>query len=86
MMVNGQLYREAVAVAAIKAPAPAAEGPEGKRKPGKTSCTHSGKHASSECYATVEDVLESSTGKSKKSGPSAAGAGALMAAAATASR
>ena len=62
-----QLYREAVAAAALKAPAPAAEGPEGKRKPGKTSRTHSGKHASSECYATVEDVLESSTGKSKKS-------------------
>ena len=62
-----QLYWEAVAAAAAKAPAPAAEGPEGKRKPGKTSCTHSGKHASSECCATVEDVPESSAGKSKKS-------------------
>ena len=62
-----QLYREAVAAAAIKAPAPAAEGPGGKKKPGKTSRTHSGKRTSSECCATVEDVPESSTGKSKRS-------------------
>ena len=32
-----QLYREAVAAAAVKAPAPSAEGPGGKKKPGKTS-------------------------------------------------
>ena len=62
-----QLYREAVTAAAVKAPAPAAEGPGGKKKPGKTSRTHSGKRTSSECCATVEDVPESSTGKSKKS-------------------
>ena len=62
-----QLYWEAVAAAAVKAPAPAAEGPGGKKKPDKTSRTHSGKHTSSECCATVEDVPESSTGKSKKS-------------------
>ena len=62
-----QLYREAVAAAAIKAPARAAEGPGGKKKPDKTSRTHSGKRTSSECCATVEDVPESSTGKSKKS-------------------
>ena len=66
-----QLYREAVAAAAVKAPAPAAEGPGGKKKPGKTSCTHSGKHTSSECCATVEDAPSSSTGKCKtKSGKS----------------
>ena len=62
-----QLYREAVAAAAVKAPAPAAEGPEGKRKPDKTSRTHSGKRTSSDCCATIEDVPESSTDKSKRS-------------------
>ena len=62
-----QLYREAVAAAAVKAPPPAAEGPGGKKKPGKTSRTHSGERTSSECCATVEDVPESSTSKSKKS-------------------
>ena len=61
-----QLYREAVAAAAAKAPAPAAEAPGGKKKPGKTSHTHFGKHTSSECCATVEDVPESSTDKSKR--------------------
>mgnify|MGYP005846179873 CR=1 FL=1 len=47
--------------------APAAEAPGGKKKTGKTSRTHSGKRTSSDCCATVEDVPESSTGKSKKS-------------------
>ena len=65
------LYREAVAAAAAKAPAPAAEAPGGKKtgetSSGKTYCTHSGKRASSECCAPVEDEPESSTGKSKKS-------------------
>ena len=61
-----QLYREAVAATAARALAPAAEAP-GRKKAGKTSCTHSGKRTSSECCATVEDVPESSTGKSKKS-------------------
>ena len=61
-----QLYREVVGATAAKALAPAAEAPGGK-KTGKTSRTHSGKRTSSECCATVEDVLESSTGKSKKS-------------------
>ena len=60
-----QLYREAVTAAAVKAPAPAAEGPGGKKKPDKTSHAHSGKRTSSECCATVEDVPESSTDKSK---------------------
>ena len=60
------LYREAVAAAAAKALAPAAGAPGGK-KISKTSRTHSGKRTSSECCAPVEDVLESSTGKSKKS-------------------
>ena len=62
-----QLYREAVAATAAKVLAPAAEAPGGKKKTGKTSCTHSGKSTSLECCATVEDVPESSTGKSKKS-------------------
>ena len=57
-----QLYREAVAAAAVKAPAPAAEGLGGKKKPDKTSRTHSSKRTSSECCATVKDVPESSTG------------------------
>ena len=42
------LYREAVAAAAAKALAPATEAPGKKKKPGKTSCTHSGKRTSSE--------------------------------------
>ena len=61
-----QLYREAVAATAAKALAPAAIASGGK-KTGKTSCTHSGKRASSKCSAPVEDVRESSTSKSKKS-------------------
>ena len=40
------LYREAVAAAAAKALAPAAEAPGGKKKTGKTSRTHSGKRTS----------------------------------------
>ena len=65
------LYREAVAGAAAKALAPAAQA-LGRKKAdktpsGKTSCTHSGKRASTECCAPVEDVPEISTGKSKKS-------------------
>ena len=54
-----QLYREAVAATAAEAP--------GGKKTGKTSRTHSGKRTSSECSAPIEDVPESSTGKSKKS-------------------
>ena len=61
------LYQEAVAAAAAKALAPAAEAPGGKKKTGKTSRTHSGKRTSSECCATIEDMPESSTDKSKKS-------------------
>ena len=61
------LYREAVAAAAAKALSPATEALGGKNKIDKTSSTHSGKRTSSECCATVEDVPESSTGKSKKS-------------------
>ena len=61
-----QLYREAVAAAAAKAPAPADGAPRGK-KTGETPRTHSGKHTSSGCCAPIEDVPESSTGKSKKS-------------------
>ena len=60
------LYREAVAATAAKALAPAAEAPGGK-KTGKAFRTRSSKRTSSECCAPVEDVPESSTGKSKKS-------------------
>ena len=69
-----QLYREAVAASAAKAPAPAAEKKTIKASAaGKTpgsgtgSCTHSGKHASSECCVPAEDMPESSTSKSKRS-------------------
>ena len=64
-----QLYREAVATATTKALAPVVEASGGKKKTGtgKTSRTHSGKRTSSKCCAAVEDVPESSTGKSKKS-------------------
>ena len=61
-----QLYREAVAAAAAKALAPAAEAPGGKKKTGKTSRTHSGKRTSSECSAPIEDVPESSADRNKK--------------------
>ena len=61
-----QLYREAIAVAAAKALAPAAEALRGK-KTGETSRIHTGKRTSSECCAPIEDLPESSTGKSKKS-------------------
>ena len=61
-----QLYREAVAATAAKALAPAAEAPRRKKKPDKTSPTHSGKRTSSECCATVEGAPSSSIGKCKK--------------------
>ena len=66
LICTDQLYREAVAATAARALPPATEAP-GRKKAGKTSCTHSGKRTSSECCAPVEDVPESSTGKSKKS-------------------
>ena len=67
LICTDQLYREAVAAAAAKALAPTAEAPGVKKKTGTTSRTCSGKRTSSECCATIEDVPESSTGKSKKS-------------------
>ena len=67
LICTDQLYREAVAASAAKALAPAAEAPGRKKKTGKTFRTHSGKRTSLECCAPVEDVPESSTGKSKKS-------------------
>ena len=66
LMYTDRLSREAVAAPAAKALAPVAEAPGGK-KTDKTSSTHSGKRTSSECCAPVEDVPESTTGKSKKS-------------------
>ena len=66
LICTDQLYREPVAAAAAKALAPAVESPGG-RKTGETPRTHSGKLTSSGCCAPVEDVPESSTGKSKNS-------------------
>jgi hypothetical protein len=62
------LYRAAVAASAIKVLAPAGKPPGGgkkKKKTGKTSNEASGKRTS-ECSTPVEDIPESSTGKSKK--------------------
>ena len=61
-----QLYWEAVAAAAAKAPAPA-DGVPGGKNTGKTTRTHFVKRTSSGFCAPEEDVLESSTVKSKKS-------------------
>ena len=61
-----QLYREAVAAAAAKAPAPADGAPE-EKKTGEIPRTRSGKRTSSKCRASVENVPERSTGKGKKS-------------------
>ena len=66
LICTDQLYREAVAAAAAKAPAPA-DGAPGGKKTSETPCTHSGKHTSSGCCAPIEDVPKSSAGKSKKS-------------------
>ena len=64
-----QLYQQAVVAAATgKALAPATGAPgKKKKKTGETSGTHSGKRTSSECSAPIEDVLESSTDRNKKS-------------------
>ena len=61
-----QLYWEPVAAAVAKAPSPA-NGAPGEKKTGETPRTHSGKRTSSGCCASVENVPESSAGKSKKS-------------------
>ena len=50
-----------------KTSASASKAPSDETSSDKTSCTHSGKRATSECCAPAEDVPESSTGKSKKS-------------------
>ena len=67
LICTDKLYREAVAVSTAKVHAPAAQDPGKKKKSGKTSGANSGKRASSECCATVEDAPESSAGNSKKS-------------------
>ena len=61
-----QLYPEAVAAAAAKAPAPADGAPE-EEKTGKIPRTHYGKRTSSGCRPFIENVPESFAGKSKKS-------------------
>ena len=69
LICTDQLYQQAVAAAATaKALAPAAGAPgRQKKKTGETSGTHSGKRTSSECSAPVEDMLESSADRNKKS-------------------
>jgi hypothetical protein len=72
IICTDKLYREAAAAATIEALAPAIKAPgEGKKKKtGKTSGKDSGKRTS-ECSMPVEDVPESSTGKSKRAKASA---------------
>jgi hypothetical protein len=68
-----KLYREAVTAPADKAPTPTSKAPGGgkkKKKSGKTPNTDSGKHTL-ECNTPIEDIPESSTGKSKKAKASA---------------
>jgi hypothetical protein len=67
-----KLYQEAVAAPAVKAPAPAGKAPGGgkKKKSGKTSDTNFGK-CTLGCSTPIEDIPESSTGKSKKAKASA---------------
>jgi hypothetical protein len=62
-----KLYREEVAASTIKALAPAGKAPRGgkKKKTGKTSSEASGKRTP-ECSTPIEDIPESSTGKSKR--------------------
>ena len=68
LICTDKIFREAVAASAAKANAPAAQSPgKKKQKPGKTSGDGSGKRSSPECSAAVEDIPESSAGKSKKS-------------------
>ena len=68
LICTDKIYREAAATAERKPLA--AEAPGGKKKNTKSSKSssdaHSGKRASSECCATVEDAPSSSTGKCKK--------------------
>ena len=66
LICTDQLYQEAVAAAAAKAPAPA-DGAPGGKKTSETPRTYSGKRTSSGCCASTENVPESSAGKSKKS-------------------
>ena len=68
LICTDKIFREAVAASAAKANAPAVQDPgKKKKKPGKTSGENSGKRASPEGCATIEDKPESSAGKSKKS-------------------
>ena len=62
-----KIYREAAATIDCKSLAAEGPGAKKKTKSGKSTDAHSGKRTSSECCAPVEDVPESSTGKSKKS-------------------
>ena len=60
-----KMYRDAVAAAAAEAVVPAKENKQG-RKTGKDTGNKSGKHASRECSAPTDDLLESSTSKRSK--------------------
>ncbi|SPT20207.1 unnamed protein product [Triticum aestivum] len=61
-----KIYREAAAAAAHEPPAVCAPEVKKKTKPGKCSGAHSGKRASLECCAAIEDAPSSSAGKCKK--------------------
>ncbi|SPT21169.1 unnamed protein product [Triticum aestivum] len=61
-----KIYREAAATADRDPLAAEAPGTKKKTQSGKSSDAHSGKRASSECCAAVEDAPSSSTGKHKK--------------------
>lgn len=64
-----KLYRDAVAAEATKVPAPAKR--RKSKKTGRISSENSGKHASSECCALVENSPKSSVGKKYKTSPPA---------------
>ena len=57
-----KMYRDMVAAEAVDAPAPAKEKKMGK-KASRDASKESGKRASPECAAPVDDLLESSTRK-----------------------
>jgi hypothetical protein len=65
-----KMYRDAVAAEAADIPAPTKETKKGK-KASRDAGKDSGKRASSECAAPVEDLPESSTSKRTKATPPA---------------
>ena len=59
------MYRDAVAAEATTATVPAKEN-RGKKKDSRDTSKESGKHASSECAAPVDDLPKSSNSKRSK--------------------